>query len=78
MNSSKIKTLKVAVRSSLIEYLEYDCPKYLLKVRFKRGKSRHRTHVHQEITPDHFQKIIDSQSIGRAVLRLVDTSGKYQ
>ncbi|MEP5613457.1 MAG: hypothetical protein ABJP45_14490 [Cyclobacteriaceae bacterium] len=78
MNLAKVKTLKVDVRSSIVEYLEYDCPKYILKVRFKKGKSRRRVHFHSEITPAHFQNILDSRSIGRAILNLVDISGKYQ
>lgn len=70
MNAITVKTLKVNVRSTLIEFLEYDCYHQLLKVRFKKGKSRQKIHEYDGVSSGQFLDILDSPSVGKAILKL--------
>ena len=66
----RIKQLKVEVESSLIEFVEYNKSKSQMQVRFKRGKTSKRKKTFEAISPQDFWTIINSESIGRAILKL--------
>lgn len=70
MNATTVKDLKVTVRSSIIESLEYDCYRQSLKVSFKKGKTRSKTHEYGGISSGQFLAILESPSVGKAILRL--------
>lgn len=70
MNAVNVKDLKVTVRSSIIEFLEYDCYNQLLKVCFKKGKTKSKIHEYDGISSGQFLAILDSPSVGKAILKL--------
>ena len=73
MSASSIKHIKVDVNSSLIEYLEYSPEELKMSVKYKSGKHANKVRNYPDISVRDFFHVIESDSIGRAVLKLIQS-----
>jgi len=73
VESEHLTKIKVDVKSSLIEYLDYSQQTYILSVKFKHGKYKGKVKHYEEILPFQFFELLQAPSVGKALLKLLDS-----
>ncbi|MBX2844024.1 MAG: KTSC domain-containing protein [Flammeovirgaceae bacterium] len=61
----------ITKRSSILEYMRYSEQEKELEVKFKKGKWKGKKKVFKNISKEVYQTIIDSESVGRALIEVV-------
>lgn len=69
--TNNVLNLRVTPASSLVEFLEYDQRTRELLVKFKRGKYKGRKRRYADIPKNAFMQLLDAESIGKSLLRLI-------
>lgn len=73
VETERLKKIRVEVKSSLIDFLEYSKQDYLLTVKFKQGKYKGKVRRYEEVAPEDFFSILSAESVGHAVIDLIDS-----
>ncbi len=71
INADHLKTITVEVKSSLIQYLSYSYGDYSLSVKYKYGKHKGQVRTYQEVSPAQFFELLGADSVGKALLKLI-------
>jgi hypothetical protein len=67
-----LRKIKVEVKSSLIDFLEYSQEDFSLIVQYKRrGIFNKKVKRFEEVSPGQFYKMLNSESIGKAYMQLI-------
>ncbi len=74
VNPRLVRKISIEPLSSLIENLTYDQSTYTLSVKYKSGSRKGKTHEYSQISFESFMRLLESESIGRAVLSLAKKS----
>ncbi|PWJ41996.1 KTSC domain-containing protein [Sediminitomix flava] len=73
-----LKEKIVIENSSLIEFLIYDYEAEFLEVKYKRGKHKGKIRGYESITLQDYKEIINSESVGRQLLRTLSHRQKEE
>ncbi len=71
LDTDNLREIRVDVRSSIIEYMEYSKSELTLSIKFKGGKHKGRVRSYEDIAPQRFFELLSEPSIGKAVLRML-------
>lgn len=73
IESKRLKSIKVEVKSSLIDYMQYSKEDFSLIVRYKSGRfHKKRVKRYEEVSPEQFFELLNCESIGKAFIQLKD------
>ncbi len=73
LDTKHVRSIKLQVESSIIDYLEYSHERFQLIVSFKHGKYKGQVRSYYEIAPEQFYALLEAPSLGKALLRFIDT-----
>ena len=72
LHTEKMKKIKVDVFSSMVDFIEYSQNNNILLVKFKKGKYKGKIRSYDSVTPSQFFQILESDSVGRSVLKFAE------
>ena len=78
VNPTLVRRIIIEPLSSLIEKLTYDQSSYILYVKYKSGSRKGRTHEYPQVSLESFMRILESESVGRAVVSLAKRSKELE